>query len=93
MPSPINRFASIPFGMDDVPTVFETVVPSNSAMLAQVCRAIYVGVGGDVVVLVNQAGLDVTFTFKNVPAGTYLLGLMHRVNATNTTATDMIAVG
>jgi hypothetical protein len=53
---------------------------------------VYVGVGGDVAVVVNQAGADATFVHKNVPSGTYLLGLIHRVNATNTTATNMIAV-
>lgn len=92
MPAAINRFSTFSTGLDSPPTTLETVTPSDSVFLAQVCRAVYVGVGGDVAVVVNQAGADATFVHKNVPSGTYLLGLIHRVNATNTTATNMIAV-
>lgn len=92
MPSAVNKFSAHATGLDSPPTTLETVVPHDTNFLAQVCRAIYVGVGGDVVAVVNQGGSDVAFTFKNVPSGTYLLGLFHRVNATGTTATNMIAV-
>lgn len=52
------------------------------------CRGIYVGVGGDVVAIVDGAAI----TFKNAPSGAILPVQATRVNATNTTATDMVAL-
>lgn len=54
-----------------------------------VTRGIYVGVGGDVVA-VTVANSAVTF--KNVPSGTVLPVRARRVNATSTTATDLVAL-
>jgi hypothetical protein len=54
-----------------------------------VCRGIYVGVGGDVVVVTTQ---DNAVTFKNAASGTVLPVNCQRVNATNTTATNLIAL-
>lgn len=64
------------------------ITPSDSADLANVARMIFVGTGGNVVV-VDTAGN--TVTHKNVASGSYIGPFkVARVNATNTTATDMI---
>lgn len=53
------------------------------------CRGIYVGGGGDVVVV----GLDgIAATFVAVPSGAILPVQAIRVNSTNTTATSMVAL-
>lgn len=52
------------------------------------CRAIYCGVGGNIVAVINGAPI----TFKNVPSGAVLPVQATRVNAVNTTATDMVAL-
>ena len=51
-------------------------------------RGIYVGVGGDVVAIVNGSAV----TFKNVQSGSILPIRATRVNATSTTATDMVGL-
>lgn len=50
---------------------------------------LYVGVTGDVV-LVKQDGT--TVLFKAMPAGLYRIQSYIRVNATNTTATNLVAM-
>lgn len=50
--------------------------------------AIYVGTGGDVV-LVSENNLAVKFA--NVPSGAFLPAWARRVNASGTTATDLVA--
>lgn len=67
----------------------EAVTPSDSnAFTGGTCTGVYVGVGGDVAVLVN----GVVVTYKNVPTGFILPVEATRVNSTNTTATDMVAM-
>lgn len=53
-------------------------------------RGIYVGVGGNVVVVLPGTGGAVTFT--NVPSGAVLPVRAIRVNSTSTTATNMVAL-
>jgi hypothetical protein len=68
---------------------FETVTPSDSVFLpGGECSALYIGVAGDVTIL-NATGNPITF--KNVPVG-YLDCQTTRVNATGTTATDIVAL-
>jgi len=62
------------------------ITPSDTVNFAVVCRGIYVGGTGDVVVFMK--GGEVT-TFAQVPAGTTLPLRARRVNSTNTTATSM----
>lgn len=52
-------------------------------------RGLYVGVGGDVVVVFENGD---AVTFKDVPAGEILPVEAVRVNSTNTTATDILAL-
>lgn len=70
------------------PKVF-TVVPSDTVDFAKEVRQLYIGTTGDVVV-VNQDGT--TCKFVGVLAGS-LLGpfFIKRVNATQTTATNIVA--
>ena len=52
-------------------------------------RAIYVGVGGDVVII-SPGGNAVTY--KNVPTGAILPVVALRINATSTTTTNMVGM-
>lgn len=54
------------------------------------CRALFIGVGGNVVLHVGDTASGVTF--KNIPSGTVLPVQATRVLATNTTATDIVAL-
>lgn len=65
------------------------VVKSDSENFTQAARALYVGTGGDVV-LVTKGGS--TLTFKNVGNGQVLDVRATRVNATGTTAADIVAL-
>ena len=56
------------------------------------CRGIYVGVGGDVVAIVYQAGSKTAVTFKNAASGSVIPVRAIRVNATSTTATNLVAL-
>jgi hypothetical protein len=57
---------------------------------AKYCRGLYIGGAGDVVVTMLGEGTDVVF--KAVPAGTILPIRVERVDGTNTTATDIVAI-
>lgn len=57
---------------------------------ACVSRALFVGVGGDVTVV--MAGEIVTKTFKNVPDGAILPIAVRRVMSTGTLAEDILAL-
>ncbi len=52
------------------------------------CAAIYVGVGGTIVALINGAAV----TFLNAQSGSILPIRATRVNATGTTATNLVAL-
>lgn len=70
-----------------------TLTPSDTMDLALYSRGIYVGTGGNIAV--TMAGVDnvtSSVVFKNVASGTLLPLRVRRVWATNTTATDIIAV-
>lgn len=70
---------------DDVDFVDDDVNNTEAYPLA----AIFVGVGGDVAIV---SGNDTVKTFKNVANGTTLPVLAKRVNATNTTATNLLGL-
>lgn len=75
---------------DDSPSQsWVAVTPSDTVNISAVPRALYVGVTGDVAAV----GLDdQVATFKAVPAGTILPITAKRVNATSTTATNILAL-
>lgn len=67
---------------------YVAVTPSDTTSFGP-CRALYVGTGGDVVVV----GIDgVAATFANVQSGTILPCHAKRVNLTDTTASDIVAL-
>ena len=68
---------------------FEAITAHDSTNFGAPCRGIYVGTGGNVAVV----GLDaVAVTFTNVPSGAILPVQAIRVNSTNTTASNMVAL-
>lgn len=64
------------------------VVPSDSADLPNACKRLWVGTGG-AVTLVTVGDDSVTYTA--VPSGTYLQVRAARVQATGTTASNIVA--
>lgn len=66
------------------------ITTSNTVNFTQPCNAIYVGVAGDVSILPLEGATSVVF--KAVP-----VGILHvparRVNASGTTATDLVGLG
>lgn len=69
-------------------TSAETVTPSDVTNLSQTSRAIYVGYSGDVSVQINGQ----TVVFPNVPNAHQLDIRATRVNATDTTASGIVAM-
>ncbi|PCJ70271.1 MAG: hypothetical protein COA62_06615 [Rhodobiaceae bacterium] len=66
-----------------------SVVPSDATDFEQVTRALYVGSAGDLSVVMKGGG---SVLFKNVSAGSILALRTLRVNATATTATDIVGL-
>lgn len=64
------------------------VTPHDVNELPILPKALYVGTGGDVVVRGVDAAADVTY--RNVPAGAYLMVRAAFVRATGTTAAHII---
>ncbi len=67
----------------------QAVTPSDSVDLNHVSRGIYVGVGGDLSVVMESG---VTLTFVGLASGTLLPARATRVRSTLTTATSIVAV-
>lgn len=84
-----DTYAGHATGLNAPASNYAAVTPSNSTDLTNVTRALYVGGAGDVVA-VRPDGTAVTFVA--VPAGTFLPIRCVRVNATNTTATNIVAL-
>ena len=72
------------------------IVPADATILATRPRALYIGVTGDVSVIMahddpDDLGLDFVI-FKNVPAGTTLDIKVKRVKSTGTSATNILGL-
>lgn len=68
------------------------ITPSDSANFTQPCNKIYVGVTGDITLL--MAGDTAAVLLKAVPVGfLQFFGAIKRVNSTATTATNLIGFG
>lgn len=65
------------------------ITPSDTVRFTRPCEGIYVGGTGNVVVLLTSGDV---MTFNGAPAGTILPVKANRVNATNTTATGLVAL-
>ena len=64
------------------------VTASDSTDFTTNARYLYVGTGGNVVVVTTKGSV---LTYKNVPSGGYIYMECKRVNSSNTTATDIVA--
>ena len=65
------------------------VTPSDSVNLTNTARALYIGGAGNVVVVTASGNV---VTFVNAQVGTIIPVRTRRVNATNTTATNIVAL-
>lgn len=73
-----------------MPAVYAAAVTaSDSVNLSSVARAIYVGTGGNVAAVMPD---DSVVTFSNVQSGQILPVRVKRVNAANTTASNIVAL-
>ena len=72
-----------------VSDVYETITPSDSTDLDDLARAIYVGGAGNIAA-VQHDGTVVNFI--GAVAGTVLPIAVRRINSTNTTATNLVAL-
>lgn len=68
---------------------FAAVTPHNSTNLPAGVRGVYVGTGGNMVAVDLD---DNAVTFSNIVGGTLLPLQVKRVNSTNTTASDIVAL-
>lgn len=66
------------------------VTTSDTTALSPPARCLYIGTGGDVVIV--QPGSSTAVTFKNMPSGSYLWVQTLLVKTTNTTATNIVAL-
>ena len=80
-----NRLAASP----NTSEAAVAVTPSNSQNQPVPFRALWVGTGGDVSITFTDG---TTAVFKNVPGGFALPQGGARVNATGTTASDLLAM-
>ena len=64
------------------------ITPSDTVNLGSPTRSIYVGVTGNLTVLMYGGQV---VTFNNVPVGIFPIQVL-RVNATGTTATNLVAL-
>lgn len=91
----IDNYAGKPgraIGVDTPATHAEVVTKSDTDELVNVSRALYVGVTGDVVVVMRDDAIATAVTFKAVPAGTVLPIRARQVMSTGTTATNILSL-
>lgn len=67
-----------------------SVTPDDSSDLSITCRALFVGGAGDISAVL--AADSSSIMFANIPAGTVLPMSVKRVEATLTTATDIVGL-
>ncbi len=89
MPTIEKPVAFAPVGISAPSSEFAAVVPSDTVGFTFRPRSLYVGTGGNVAA-VRDDGTVVSFA--NVPSGSYLLIRPVRINATGTTAADIVAM-
>lgn len=85
----MDSFSSFPTTPVSPARSATAVVPSDTTTLPHVSRALYIGQGGDLAVV--MAGGEQA-TFEAVPSGSILPIRVSRVNATNTTANGVVSL-
>lgn len=85
----VDNFPNADTSLRNPLTLFEAVVKSDSAAADQtfICRALYVGVSGDVVGVLSNS---TTITLTALAAGIWHPVRFRRINSTSTTATNMV---
>lgn len=67
-----------------------SVIPDDASDLVTTCRALFIGGAGNIsVILADDSS---SLVFKNIPAGTVMPIAVKRVEATLTTATDILGL-
>lgn len=84
-----DRFATLARTITAPSDAYFSITPSDATDFAEVANSIRVGTGGDVAA-VRPDGTVVVF--KNCAAGETLPIRARRVNATNTTASDLVGL-
>jgi hypothetical protein len=79
------------FANDQVAKTLSVITPDDGADLADF-GLVYVGTGGNLVVVAAGDPDGTNITLSNVPSGTLLPILIKRVRATSTTATNLVLV-
>lgn len=83
-----DRFANGQGGVDKPLTRLFAITPHDSTLLAEAARALYVGGAGNISIL--PVGQTTSVTLVGVQAGSVLPIRVARVNATATTATNIV---
>jgi hypothetical protein len=85
-----DAFANLSGGLDSPATKAFAIVTDNATLLTNATRCVYVGVTGDVTALL--VGDTASVLFKGVPAGTFMPIRAQRIDATGTTATNLVGI-
>ncbi len=78
--------------IDSAATHAIAITPSDTDDLATVCRAVYVGTTGDLVVTLRDDTGGTSVKFTAVPAGALLSIRAKRIWSTGTTASTIVAI-
>ncbi|MBB4053780.1 hypothetical protein GGR20_003442 [Devosia subaequoris] len=84
-----DRFATHADGLESPASSGFAIIPDDSADLPHVTRAVYIGTAGNLAVTL-ASGDQVTLV--NLPSATLLPVRIARVEATGTTATDLVGL-
>lgn len=85
-----DRFGDTGSVLDAPATKAFAITPHDSTNFSENVRGIYVGVGGDVVIVCKDG--ESAITFKNAVTGSVIPVRAIRVNSTNTTATNLVGL-
>lgn len=84
-----DRFASRAQSLEGPANHGFAVTPSDVTPLAETCRALYIGVAGNIAVTMNSGA---SLSFIGIGAGTVLPVRVSAVLATGTTASNIVAL-
>lgn len=90
MTAATDDYGQLATGLDSPYRRGVAVVPSDSANLSDVTRAVYVG-GTGTITYVSEGG-DTVALLGNIPVGTVLHICASRINSTGTSASNLVAL-
>lgn len=85
-----EKLAELYPDMDDPFMDAEQITPSDTVELENYTRGVWIGVGGDVVMILAASGTAVTF--KNIPSGTMIPMVIRQIKLTGTTAQNIVGM-